>query len=176
MDVTLLAERIGGLPGLARLVAIDGPGGAGKSTLAAKLSFALDGAPVVHTDDFASADIPIDWWPRLLEQVIAPLTIGQPACYQRYDWPTESLAEWNTVEPGQIVIIEGVSSGRVEWADRLSFVIWIETPREVRLARAVERDGEEALADWGVWMAQEDAHYLRDPTRERADVVVDGTR
>ena len=56
-----------------RLVAVDGPGGAGKSTFAKELSEAAGAAPVVHTDDFAAADNPIDWWPRLLEQVIEPL-------------------------------------------------------------------------------------------------------
>ena len=53
--------------------------------------------------------------------------------------------------------------------------IWIETPREVRLARAVERDGEDALDDWEFWMGEEDTHYERDPTRDRSDVVIDGT-
>ena len=131
--------------GPVRLVAIDGPGGAGKSTLAAKLSSAAEGAPVVHTDDFASAANPINWWPRMLEQVIAPLSEGRAARYQRYDWPTESLAEWHTVEPAPIVIIEGVSSARREWCQRLTFVIWVETPRDIRLQRAVMRDGEDAL-------------------------------
>ncbi len=43
------------------LVAVDGPGGAGKSTFAERLSLALGGAPVVPTDDFASADAPLGW-------------------------------------------------------------------------------------------------------------------
>ena len=41
--------------------------------------------------------------------------------------------------------------------------------------RGVERDGNAALDDRESWMAGEDAHYERDPTRERADVVIDGT-
>ena len=158
-----------------RLVAIDGPGGAGKSTFATRLAAAAGGVPVIHTDDFAAADNPLNWWPRLLEQVINPLKRGEPARYQRYDWPSESLAERHTVEPSEIIIIEGVSSGRSEWAEHLSFLVWIETPREVRLARAVERDGEDALDNWEFWMGEEDAHYARDPTRERADVLIDGT-
>jgi uridine kinase len=161
-------------PGPLRLVAVDGPGGAGKSTFARALSAAAGGAPVIHTDDFAAADNPIDWWPRLLEQVIEPYARGDAAYYQRYDWPSESLAEWHTVDPAPIVIIEGVSAGRSEWAAHLCFVVWIETPREERLRRAVERDGPEALDDWEFWMGEEDTHYERDPTRERADVVIDG--
>jgi len=161
-------------PGSLRLVAIDGPGGAGKSTFAGHLADAAQGAPVIHTDDFASADNPIAWWPRLLKQVIDPLVRGDAAIYQRYDWPTESLAEWNTVEPAPIIIIEGVSAGRSEWKRHLSFLIWIDTPRNERLRRAVERDGPGALDNWRSWMAAEDARYTRDPTHARADVVIDG--
>ena len=171
-----IVEAIMAKPGPLRLVAVDGPGGAGKSTFARELSEAAGGAPVVHTDDFAAADNPIDWWPRLLEQVIEPLTRSHAAHYQRYDWPSEALAEWHTIEPAPIVIIEGVSAGRSEWAAHLSFLIWIETPREERLRRGVVRDGIAALDDWESWMTSEDVHYERDPTRERADVVLDGTR
>lgn len=169
--VTLIRTR----PRDVRLVAIDGPGGAGKTTFAARLADAAGGAPVLHTDDFASADNPIDWWPRMLAEVIEPLSRGHAAIYQRYDWASESLAEWHTVDPAPIVIIEGVSAGRAEWAEHLSLVIWVETPRDERLRRGVERDGVDALDDWDGWMAAEDAHYARDPTRERAHVEVDGT-
>lgn len=162
-------------PGPVRLVAVDGPGGSGKSTFARQLSEAAGRAPVIHTDDFATWDNPIDWWPRLLDQVVEPLARGDAAHYQRFDWPSGTLAEWHTVEPAPIVIIEGVSAGRSEWAAHLSFVVWLETPREERLRRAVERDGLGALDDWEFWMGEEDAHYERDPTRERADIVIDGT-
>jgi uridine kinase len=163
-------------PGPIRLVAVDGPGGAGKSTFARALSEAAGGAPVIHTDDFAADDNPIDWWPRLLEQVIEPFARGSAAHFQRYDWGSRTLAEWHTIEPAPIIIIEGVSAGRSEWAAHLSFLIWVETPRAERLRRGTERDGAEALDAWELWMAGEDAHYERDPTRERADVVIDGTR
>ncbi len=85
-----LVASIMARPGPLRLVAVDGPGGAGKSTFARELSEAAGGAPVIHTDDFAAADNPIDWWPRLLEQVIEPFVRGDAAHYQRYDWPSET--------------------------------------------------------------------------------------
>lgn len=162
-------------PGPTRLVAVDGPGGAGKSTYAERLATAAGGAPVVHTDDFASADNPIDWWPRLLAEVVEPLVAGREAHFRRYDWVTRALAEVITVAPAPIVIIEGVSSGRAEWAEHLSFVVWIETPRELRLARGLERDGPDAVGDWEGWMTGEDSFYARDPVRARADLVIDGT-
>ena len=175
MRFSELATSITDRPGPVRLVAIDGPGGAGKTTFASQLAAALDGAAIVHTDDFASWDEPIDWRPRLLEQVIEPLAAGRPARYQRYDWVSRSLAEWHEVEPRPVVIIEGVSSGRSEWRQHLSFVVWIETPHDERLRRGLERDGVDALDDWEQWRAAEDAHYAADPTQSIADVVVDGT-
>ncbi|MDQ6730128.1 MAG: (d)CMP kinase [Actinomycetota bacterium] len=60
-----------------RVVAIDGPGGAGKSTLAALVARELD-AQVGCTDDFASWDQPLEWWPRLIEQVLEPLSRNEP--------------------------------------------------------------------------------------------------
>ena len=52
-----------------RLIAIDGPGGAGKTTLAARMAEELKAA-VIHTDEFASWDNPIDWWPEMLERAL----------------------------------------------------------------------------------------------------------
>ena len=68
-----------------RIVAVDGPGGAGKSSLARWLAPRLD-AQVVPTDDFASWDNPIDWWPQLLDLVLKPLAAGERASYQPTSW------------------------------------------------------------------------------------------
>ncbi len=131
---------------------------------------------MIHTDDFASLDNPTDWWPSLLEEVIEPLVRGDAARYRRYDSSLETRADWHTIEPAPIVIIEGVSAGRSEWAAHLSFLVWIETPTDHRLRRCFERDGIADLSDWDTYEAEEHAHYARDPTRERADMVIDGTQ
>src|SRR5260370_40485372 len=77
-----------------RVIAIDGLGGAGKSTLAARLSPALGHAPIVHTDDFASWDEPLEWWPRFLDEALRPLAAGTSARYRRYDWDRHELGDW----------------------------------------------------------------------------------
>lgn len=111
----------------------------------------------------------------MLAQVIEPLSRNRPAHYQRYDWPTQPLAEWRVVTPEPVVLVEGVTAARSEWRQHLTFVIWIDTPPDVRLARGFERDGPDALESWRTWMAAEDLHDARDHTRDRADVIVDGT-
>jgi uridine kinase len=169
-----LAARILALPGDVRIVAVDGCGGAGKSTLAAGLSAALGGCPIVHTDDFASWDEPLEWWPRMLAEVLDPLSRGEPATFRRYDWEARRLGEELIVEPEPVVIVEGVSSSRSEWAELVAFSIWVETPRPVRLKRGLDRDGQAMLPQWQAWMAAEDAYVARDRPDVRADVVVDG--
>ena len=43
------------------------------------------------------------------------------------------------------------------------------------LARGVTRDGQEMRGHWLRFRETEDAHFARDGTRDRADVIVDGT-
>ena len=160
--------------GNVRLVAIDGPGGAGKSVFADRLAGILGNAPIVHTDDFASWDEPIEWWHRLEAEVLGPLGRGEPVRYRAYDWLNRQLGEWRELRASDVIVLEGVSSARRAVAGRLSLAIWVETPRATRLARGIARDGEAMRPQWEQWMAEEDAHYARDRTRERADVIVDG--
>jgi len=158
-----------------RVVAVDGPGGAGKSTLASRLSSALGDAPVIHTDDFASWDVPLEWWPRLRAQVLDPLSRDEPARWQRYDWETERLAEWHETAPAPFLILEGVSSSRAAFRPYLSYTIWVETPRDERLRRGLERDGSAALPLWQTWMADEDAYIAHEQPLAHADIIVAGT-
>jgi uridine kinase len=155
-----------------RIVAIDGPGGAGKSSLARLLSRSLH-APVVHTDDFASWDNPLDWWPVLIETVLEPLAAGRAASYTPTSWGGPEK-EPVVIDPTEVVLVEGVSASRESFRPYLAYSIWIETPRELRLARGLERDGPGALADWERWMAEEDAYVEHERPADHADVVLPG--
>ena len=155
-----------------RIVAIDGCGGAGKTTFAASLAGSLDNYPIIHTDDFASWDHPVDWYPRLIEQVLEPLRQNHVAHYQKFDWQANQLGQWETLEPCYVMILEGVSASRSEFRRYLSFSIYIETNRELRLKRGIERDGEEMLPLWQQWMVEEDEYMLRDQPQKYADLVL----
>lgn len=157
-----------------RLVAIDGHGGAGKSTLAGELARELGDAPIVHTDDFASWEVPLNWWPRLLEEVLEPLSRSETARYRRSSWEGNEDPGFEEIAPGPFVVLEGVSASREAFRPFLSFAIWIETPRETRLRRGLERDGEQARAQWAAWMAEEDEYVARERPRDRADLVLRG--
>ncbi len=155
-----------------RVVAVDGLGGAGKSSLADWLSRALD-APVVHTNDFASWENPVDWWPALIEDVLEPLAAGRAATYRPTSWGGPEK-EQVVIEPAGVVLLEGVSASREAFRPYLAYAIWIETPRDLRLRRGLQRDGEAARDDWERWMAEEDSYVERERPADHADFVLAG--
>ncbi len=157
-----------------RIVAIDGLGGAGKSTLAAWLADEVDAA-IIHTDDFASWVDPIDWWPALLERALEPLAAGLAARYQPTTWAGEPRSAV-VIEPGGTVVLEGVTSSRSAFRPYLAYSIWVETDRAARLQRGIDRDGQAARAQWERWMEAEDRYLESDRPAEHADVVLPGDR
>jgi len=53
--------------------------------------------------------------------------------------------------------------------------VWVEAPAELRLARGVARDGEDARRTWvDVWMPSEDRYVERDDPVGCADLVISG--
>jgi uridine kinase len=80
------------------------------------------------------------------------------------------------IEPTGIVILEGVTASRQAFQPYLSYSIWIETPRDLRLRRGLERDGEDARAQWERWMEAEDRYIETERPAERADIVLAGDR
>ncbi|MEV2268376.1 uridine kinase family protein [Nonomuraea africana] len=161
--------------GRTRVVAVDGPAGSGKTTFAARLGLAL-GAQVVHSDDFPVPweEGPEPWFAALEEQVLRPLAAGRPGAFRRYDWVRGAYAEPVRVPVAPVLVIEGVGTARR--TPFVAFRVWIEAPRQVRMARVLERDGPELEPRWLAWFAAEERWFAEDGTRSGADAVLDGTR
>ncbi|MGW0805517.1 uridine kinase family protein [Nonomuraea sp. NPDC002799] len=160
--------------GPVRLVAVDGPAGAGKTTYAMGLAAELD-CQVIHSDDFPVPwdEGPQGWFHALESQVLQPLRRGLPGGFRRYDWVRGAYKERVEVPVAPVLVIEGVGTARVSIADLLAYTVWVEAPEAVRLARVLERDGAALEPRWREWFAAERAWFAADRTRERACLIVE---
>jgi hypothetical protein len=177
-----LADRILATParlGPVRLVAVDGPAGAGKSTFAGRLAGALRaaGATVgeLHTDDLLDgwADI-VGFWPRLDSGVLEPLRTGRPGSYRRYDWHTAAFGAPVPVPVPEVLVIEGVTSARAVIRPELTLSVFVTAPRDLRLVRGLARDGAHQEEPWLRWLVDEEAHFAADRTADHVDLLVNG--
>lgn len=174
-DLSRPAARLRALPpscGPVRLVAVDGHAGSGKSTFAARLAAALDGAPVLHLDDLASHEELFAWTDRLGEQVTGPLSRGESARYAPYDWTARAFGPLRTLDPAPVVLVEGVGAGRRALRPLLARLLWMDLPAEEAWERGRRRDGTALSAFWDGWTAAETAHFSADPSRPWADALV----
>jgi uridine kinase len=168
------------------IVGIDGGGGAGKSTLARQLQRSAEGVQVVEMDDFyrpepansERSDEPC-WffdWRRLRDEVFRPLATGETARFRPHDWENGGLCdETIRVEPGGVVIVEGISTLRRELREWVDFGVWVEAPKALRLERGLERDGASARQTWErYWMPEEERYFEAHQPRRYADIEVQG--
>jgi uridine kinase len=159
--------------GRTRVVAIDGRSGSGKTRLAGLLRAEL-GAPVVSLEDLYGGwdglERGID---LLVTEVFEPLAARRRAHIPRYDWITRTWGESASLDPPELLIVEGVGAGARRAAISESLLVWLEAPADVRKKRALDRDGETFAPYWDYWAAQEDAMLAREHTPERADILID---
>jgi len=97
------------------VVAIDGGAGAGKSTVARALASKL-GHAVSFPPTTSHRGITTGLTPRFMEQVLLPSQGANRRSVSALRLETRRLAEWMEVVPGPYLIIEGVSSSRLQFA------------------------------------------------------------
>ncbi len=155
-----------------RLICVDGLAGSGKSTLAGTLASLAPEAVLLGTDEMLEGWRGLPGLGTSVEALLRPLAAGRPGRWRRWDWYADAWAETRTVAPAPLLILEGVGSAAASYDDLITLLVWLEADRDVRLARWLARDGEDARPHWADWLADEEALHTRERTRERADLVV----
>jgi uridine kinase len=172
MDSRRVQTRIAELRAVRELVlvGIGGHGAAGKTTLARSIPDAV----VVGTDEFWNGrEFELS---RLRREVLDRLVAGEPAEFASFDWVAQERRGRRTVLPTGVVVVEGVCALHRMFRDDYQLRIWVDAPRDVRLARGIARDGESARATWEeIWMPLEDRYVAADDPVAAADLIVDGT-
>ena len=165
-------------------VAVDGRGGSGKTDLGVLLSQLLPDYLMLNGDDYFEplAD-ELAWGdfnePRFARDVVTPLMQGLTSLsYQPYDFALDALEPVKEQHVDRGVVIERCFTFGmpIDWDLR----IWVETPREVCLARGIARDHlprDRVIAVWTqLWQPREDHYIQAIRPGQSADLVVNGTR
>lgn len=168
------------------VVAIDGHGTSGKSTLAAEIA-GFTGASLVHTDDFFLQSAPCAGkqparlhslrqyydWRRIRAEALEPLRARCSARFRCFDWGRGDGLGEATVRPSDLILLEGVFSAAPELSDLVDWAVFVDTPEHERLRRL---RASVAPGDWDAdWLAVQQSYF--DLTRPAAsfDLVVSGT-
>lgn len=167
------------------VIGIDGGGGAGKTTFATKLASLLD-ATIIHLDDLykstkdrvnekQNAAINIDFdWERIEKEIFLPIKNNSLISYSHYDWNQDKITHTVDVPQDKPIIIEGGYSLQPKFFSDYDFTIWIETPEELRLERAMVRDGEHMRPQWeNTWLPADKRYKDIHNIHQKVDLLVD---
>lgn len=164
------------------IIAIDGRCAAGKTTLAQRLSAALD-APVVHMDDFylpfpartperlAQPGGNFDR-ERFLAQVCEPLARGESFRYGVFDCSRGVISEERHIPRADVVIIEGAYSLHPELQGLYGLRIFCGIDRETQLMRLRSRESEESFRQFVErWIPMEEKYLSAFDIKSLCDVI-----
>ena len=157
-----MKEQTESMPSIPLLIAIDGFGAAGKTTLAGNLSQTLGSCPVIHMDDFCHPPSGQhgEWWgesirgygfdvERCRDQVLLPARREQMIQYQKLDWDSFALVWTPPIDiTAPFLIIEGCCSLHRDLRDLYQLRVWLDSPGEGLFERVAARDGEHMLQHW----------------------------
>jgi len=159
------------------IIAIDGPAGAGKTTLAREVHLALSlemSVNVIHMDDL------YDGWNNALSEDLTQVLLylvdqhkeKKPAAIRKYNWATSAFAESEELPPADLLILEGVGSGDKALLDELAALIWIDIDPEIGVKRVLERDGSQVADEMKKWVGAQEEYFSQHSTREKADFIL----
>ncbi len=159
------------------VIAIDGPAGGGKTTLAQNLALAFAtslSTTVIHMDnlyngwdgalgeDFAS----------VLSHIVGLHKKSENISYSCYNWSTENFDETEVVPHSDLLILEGVGSGQSSIRSSLAALIWIDINDSQGFARVIARDGESIRVPMEKWLTLQEQHFRVEGTQNAADFIL----
>ncbi|TYB66641.1 hypothetical protein FXF51_16155 [Nonomuraea sp. PA05] len=175
--VRQLRDASPGVAGRPRVIAIDGRGGAGKTTLAGRLREVVPGSAVVHTDDVAWNHACFDWGTVLAENVLRPLHRGEAVDFRPAAWIEHGRPGSITVPAGAgFVWVEGTGIIREELDPWLDASVWMQGDLDEQERLLLVRDGDspgqrEHVANW---LLEELPFLARERPWARATMIVAG--
>lgn len=172
---THILEAVVGVGASNPVVLIDGRSGSGKTSLARRL---VSRWPMRGRVQLVALDSLYPGWDGLAdgveaarERILRPHARGLIGVWERWDWELSAPAETHAVDPSLPLIVEGSGLLTAATAKLGDVRVWLESPAQSRMRRALERDGDSYRPHWTRWAEQEERHLSRDEPTRRATLV-----
>ena len=180
--VAHLLSLVGAPEGRPAIIAVDGRGGSGKTTLTTALTAAVPGAQAFHLDDLIWNE-PLYDWDQLYVDTLTRL--HEAGCLDLVPdkWREHGHEGSIRIPAGSpLVVVEGTGAGLRAVSNLIDAHVWVQTGDDVAERRGITRDiaegvngnAEESVRFWHWWMAGERIFFAKDRPWQRADVIVSG--
>jgi uridine kinase len=159
------------------ILAIDGPAGAGKTTLAEHLTAALSlkyKCHTLHMDDLYNG------WQNAFDHHLTDALVTASAAHLKsqkfslssFDWQRGQYGPANEIPSSELLILEGVGSSQSAVRPYLTASIWIEIEPTRGLERVLLRDGVGISDEMKMWLELQEQHFHREGSEKAADFVL----
>ena len=156
------------------LLAIDGPAGAGKTTLAAKLEADYSKGStvkVIHMDDLYNG-----WEDALgqsltdtLQSITQAHLAGKNCTIKIFNWHLMNFDREEVITPTGYLILEGVGAAQEIVRKAGATTYWLDIDEDRGLQRVLARDGAHIEKEMRLWQIQQSIHFAADKTRENCE-------
>ena len=180
--VAHLLSLVGTPQGRPAIIAVDGRGGSGKTTLTTALAAAVPGAQAFHLDDLIWNE-PLYDWDQLYVDTLTQLRRVGSLNLVPDKWREHGREGSIRIPAGSpLVLVEGTGAGLAAVRSLIDAHVWVQTGDDVAERRGIKRDiaegvngdAEESVRFWHWWMAGERLFFAKDRPWRRADVIVSG--
>ncbi len=156
------------------IIAIDGPAGAGKTTLAEHLTAALSlkyKCTTLHMDDLYNGwDAPFDHHLEgALTKACTSHRKSEKYSLSFFNWSKGEYGPTLEIPTSDLLILEGVGASQAAIRPFLSASIWIDIDRALGLERVIARDGESISTHMQKWLDKQEQHFIENKTQMSAD-------
>jgi Ni2+-binding GTPase involved in maturation of urease and hydrogenase len=156
------------------LLAIDGPAGAGKTTLAAHLAAEYSvhsTVRTIHMDDLYNG-----WDDALgqsltdtLQAITVAYLAGNQFTIRIFNWHLMKFDREEVITPTDYLILEGVGAAQEIVRKAGATTYWLDIDAESGLQRVLARDGAHIEMEMRQWQIQQSIHFAKDQTRENCE-------
>ena len=135
-------------------VIIDGPAGAGKTTLASQIVSHFSFGEIIHCDDLYNGweDALTPTLERTIrEWILEPIKESRAIRIRKFDWQSNSYGNEVVIPQTPLLILEGVGCAIESVSQAADLSIWIDIPFDLGLQRVLSRDGiaiKEEMVSW----------------------------